>query len=100
MKQACLCVVIAIGLTLPAFPFGAWAQSCAPGPATAQILGSGGPVASRERASSSYLLWVGGLARMLIDAGGGARYAEAKGEGTFEGARQPALALRRHQLCG
>jgi ribonuclease BN (tRNA processing enzyme) len=72
MKQACLGVVIAIGLTLPAFPFGAWAQSCAPGPATVQILGSGGPVASRERASSSYLLWVGGQARMLIDAGGGA----------------------------
>jgi ribonuclease BN (tRNA processing enzyme) len=72
MKQECLGVAIAAGLTLPAFPFGAWAQSCAPGPATVQILGSGGPVASRERASSSYLLWVGGEARMLIDAGGGA----------------------------
>jgi ribonuclease BN (tRNA processing enzyme) len=71
MKQAWLGVVIAAGSTLPAFPFGAWAQSCAPGPATVHILGSGGPVASRERASSSYLLWVGGQARMLIDMGGG-----------------------------
>jgi hypothetical protein len=35
--------------------------------------------------------------------GGKGRYAEAKGDGTFEGARQPALARaakRRHQLCG
>jgi ribonuclease BN (tRNA processing enzyme) len=59
-------------LAVPALPSGAWAQSCAAGPATVQILGSGGPVASRERASASYLLWVGGQARMLVDVGGGA----------------------------
>jgi ribonuclease BN (tRNA processing enzyme) len=47
------------------------AQSCAPGPATVQILGSGGPALNRERASASYLLWVGGQARMLVDMGGG-----------------------------
>jgi ribonuclease BN (tRNA processing enzyme) len=47
------------------------AQSCAPGPATVQILGSGGPAINRERASASYLLWVGGQARMLVDMGGG-----------------------------
>ena len=49
----------------------ALAQSCAPGPATVQILGSGGPAINPERASSSYLLWVGGRARMLVDMGGG-----------------------------
>jgi ribonuclease BN (tRNA processing enzyme) len=37
-----------------------------------QILGSGGPRANTDRASASYLLWVGGRARILIDAGGGA----------------------------
>jgi ribonuclease BN (tRNA processing enzyme) len=47
------------------------AQSCAPGPATVQILGSGGPAINRERASSSYLLWIDGQAKMLIDMGGG-----------------------------
>jgi ribonuclease BN (tRNA processing enzyme) len=54
-----------------ALPFGAWAQSCAAGPATVQILGSGGPAPNRERASSSYLLWIGSQAKMLVDMGGG-----------------------------
>jgi ribonuclease BN (tRNA processing enzyme) len=55
-------------LTLPS---AASAQSCAAGPATVQILGSGGPAINRERASASYVLWVSGQARMLIDMGGG-----------------------------
>jgi ribonuclease BN (tRNA processing enzyme) len=54
-----------------AAPSGALAQSCAVGPVTVQILGSGGPAINRERASASYLLWVGGQARMLVDLGGG-----------------------------
>ena len=36
-----------------------------------QVLGSGGPEVGDQRASSSYLLWVNGKARVLIDAGGG-----------------------------
>ncbi len=36
-----------------------------------QILGSGGPVADDGRASSSYVVWVNGVSRVLIDAGGG-----------------------------
>ena len=59
-------------LLILAVPSGASAQSCAAGPLTVQILGSGGPAINRERASSSYLLWVGGNARMLVDMGGGA----------------------------
>jgi len=50
----------------------ALAQSCSGGSATVQILGSGGPALSPERASASYLLWIGGQARMLVDMGGGA----------------------------
>jgi ribonuclease BN (tRNA processing enzyme) len=59
------------GMIVLGVPSGAGAQSCAPGPATVQILGSGGPALSRERASASYLLWLGGQARMLVDIGGG-----------------------------
>jgi ribonuclease BN (tRNA processing enzyme) len=36
-----------------------------------QVLGSGGPIADDGRASSSYLVWVDGVARVLIDTGGG-----------------------------
>jgi ribonuclease BN (tRNA processing enzyme) len=59
-------------LAIVAEPSGASAQTCAPGPVTVQILGSGGPQINRERASTSYLLWTGGQARMLVDMGGGA----------------------------
>jgi ribonuclease BN (tRNA processing enzyme) len=53
-------------------PAAANAQSCAAGPTTVQILGSGGPAINPERASASYLLWIGGQAKMLVDMGGGA----------------------------
>jgi len=36
-----------------------------------QILGSGGPEVGDQRASSSYLVWLNGKARVLIDVGGG-----------------------------
>lgn len=36
-----------------------------------QVLGSGGPIADDARASSGYLVWVDGRARVLIDIGGG-----------------------------
>ena len=36
-----------------------------------QVLGSGGPELQDKRASSSYLVWQNGKARILIDAGGG-----------------------------
>jgi ribonuclease BN (tRNA processing enzyme) len=48
------------------------AQSCTGSPVAVQILGSGGPYINRERASASYLLWVGDQAKILVDAGGGA----------------------------
>src|SRR5215475_5016879 len=62
---------IMCGVAALAVPPSASAQSCAAGPVTVQILGSGGPAINRERASASYLLWVGGQARMLVDLGGG-----------------------------
>lgn len=36
-----------------------------------QILGSGGPIPNGARASSGYLIWMDGKARVLVDAGGG-----------------------------
>lgn len=48
-------------------------EACPPTAGVAlQVLGSGGPIADDGRASSSYLVWVDGVARVLIDAGGGA----------------------------
>ena len=55
-----------------AVPVGALAQSCVGSPVTVQILGSGGPTINPDRASSSYLLWVDGQAKLLVDMGGGA----------------------------
>lgn len=51
---------------------GALAQNCEPGSVSIQILGSGGPRINPFRSSTSYLLWVGDQARVLVDMGGGA----------------------------
>jgi len=51
---------------------GVSAQTCQASPVAVQILGSGGPRVNADRASASYLLWLGGRARILVDAGGGA----------------------------
>ena len=47
------------------------AQSCGSRGVAVQVLGSGGPELQDKRASSSYLVWQDGKARVLIDAGGG-----------------------------
>jgi ribonuclease BN (tRNA processing enzyme) len=66
-------IPIICSMAVLALPSAASAQSCAPVPATVQILGSGGPAITynRERASAAYLLWIDGQARMLVDMGGG-----------------------------
>ena len=49
----------------------AWAQSaCESSPVALQVLGSGGPFGN-GRASSGYLVWVDGVGRIIVDAGGG-----------------------------
>jgi ribonuclease BN (tRNA processing enzyme) len=67
-------------LVLPSIPPNASAQSCMGNPVAVQILGSGGPVVNRDRASTSYLLWVGAQAKILVDMGGGAflRFGQAQ----------------------
>src|SRR5438309_10022765 len=48
------------------------AQTCTGSPVAVQILGSGAPGFVKDRANTSYLLWIGNQARILVDAGGGA----------------------------
>jgi ribonuclease BN (tRNA processing enzyme) len=47
------------------------AQSCGSTGLAVQVLGSGGPELQDKRASTSYLIWDHGSARVLVDAGGG-----------------------------
>lgn len=69
--------VVLFVLTL--LPLHAVSTQCSGGPLAVQILGSGGPVITGQRASASYLLWVDSKARLLIDMGGGAalRFAQS-----------------------
>ena len=49
----------------------AHAENCGGEGVSVQVLGSGGPELQDKRASSSYLVWQDGQARVLVDAGGG-----------------------------
>lgn len=55
------------------------AASCTGKGVELQVLGSGGPEMQDKRASSSYIVWQDGKARVLIDSGGGSalRFGEA-----------------------
>lgn len=46
-------------------------QSCGVKGLAVQVLGSGGPELQDKRASTSYLIWENGRARVMVDAGGG-----------------------------
>lgn len=76
MRQLCA-ALYGLYLLLPAV---ASAQNCPNGHEVAlQVLGSGGPIADDGRASSGYLIWHQGKARVLVDLGGGAllRYGQS-----------------------
>jgi len=61
-------LITAVLLTAASF---AHAQPCNDTGVAVQVLGSGGPELQTKRASSSYLVWIDGKARALVDAGGG-----------------------------
>jgi ribonuclease BN (tRNA processing enzyme) len=71
---------LATVLVLLSIPSSALAQRCVGNPVAVQILGSGGPAINRDRASTSYLLWIGTQAKILVDMGGGAflRFGQAE----------------------
>src|ERR1043166_9721577 len=66
----------------------AFAQTCTGNPLAVQVLGSGAPGFVKDRANTSYLLWIGNQAKILVDAGGGAyvRFGQA-------GAKFPDLSM-------
>jgi ribonuclease BN (tRNA processing enzyme) len=47
------------------------AQGCGSSGLAVQVLGSGGPESQDKRASTSYLIWQDGKAKVILDAGGG-----------------------------
>ena len=67
IRSVALCL-----LALLAIPSSVLAQSCVATSVAVQILGSGGPMINRDRASTSYLLWIDAQAKILVDVGGGA----------------------------
>ena len=64
-----LCLVT-LSMNCPFVP-SAEAQACGGEGVAVQVLGSGGPELQDKRASTSYLVWQDGQARVLVDAGGG-----------------------------
>ena len=61
-----------IFIFLLAFAYTAQAElPCADNDVQLQVLGSGGPELDDGRASSGYLIWVKGRARILVDVGAG-----------------------------
>jgi ribonuclease BN (tRNA processing enzyme) len=69
------------------------AQTCGQHGIAVQVLGSGGPELQDKRASSSYLVWVDGQARVIIDAGGGSALRFGESGATMS---QPDLILFSH----
>lgn len=65
------CVTVLLGFCIAVVPAAASAQTCGAQGVAMQVLGSGGPELQDKRASSSYLVWEDGKARVLVDAGGG-----------------------------
>jgi len=62
--------LFALLATLILIPAPAAQAACEAAPVVLQVLGSGGPFGN-GRASSGYLIWIDGVARVIIDAGGG-----------------------------
>lgn len=61
----------------------ALAQGCVGAPVSVQVLGSNGPALNGNRASASYLLWIGSQAKVLVDMGSGAHLRFAQSQAKF-----------------
>src|SRR3974377_1719489 len=64
-------LLIFLSISFVCTPSPAVAQSCGSTGLAMQVLGSGGPEVEDRRASTSYLVWQDGRARVIVDAGGG-----------------------------
>lgn len=67
-----LCVLFVF--LVQSFYVNAQVDDCSNNNLKIQVLGSGGPELSKNRASSSYLVWQDGKAIIMIDAGGGSAF--------------------------
>lgn len=69
-------------ISLCSIPVKSVGQTCGAKGIAVQVLGSGGPELQDKRASSSYLVWQDGRARILVDAGGGSalRFGESSAQ--------------------
>lgn len=65
-------------------PLSAASQACGVDGVWLQVLGSGGPELTDQRASSAYLLWVDGRSRVLVDAGSGSAFNFERAGAKFE----------------
>lgn len=83
---ATLAITLAIGILTPSVVSTAEPRSCAADGSgvSVQVLGSGGPRINADRASTSYLVWIDGIGRILIDAGGGSFLRFGQAGGKFE----------------
>jgi ribonuclease BN (tRNA processing enzyme) len=80
MMQKSRWPLIALALSVASSACAEPAAQCPPADGVGlQVLGSGGPIADDDRASSGYIVWVDGRSRVLVDAGGGTflRFGEA-----------------------
>ena len=62
--------IFAFLVALILVPAQAVQAACEAGPVVLQVLGSGGPFGA-GRASAGYLIWIDGVGRVMVDAGGG-----------------------------
>lgn len=78
-KRVARLAALAVVLVFMAAP--AVQAACDSSPVVLQVLGSGGPFGT-GRASAGYLIWIDGVGRIMVDAGGGtfARFHEAGGK--------------------
>src|SRR5882672_8430509 len=67
MRSLLVSLLVSLAVSSTAF-----AQACTGNPIAVQVLGSGAPGFVKDRANTSYLLWIGSQAKILVDAGGGA----------------------------
>ena len=71
LRRSVKTLFIFVSLLFVCGPSPARAQSCGSTGLAVQVLGSGGPELQDKRASTSYLIWENGRARVIVDAGGG-----------------------------
>ena len=71
LRRSVKTLLIFVSLLFVCKPLPATAQSCGSAGLAVQVLGSGGPELQDKRASTSYLIWENGRARVIVDAGGG-----------------------------